>query len=52
MDTRAALLRLPDGVGNVADRESVTRQAFSADVKDALNRREIAIREGRTVRRT
>lgn len=51
MDTRAALLRLPDGVGDVADRESVTRQAFSADVKDALNRRESAIREGRTVRR-
>ena len=51
MDTKAALLRLPDGVGDVADRESVTRQAFSADVKDALNRRESAIREGRTVRR-
>lgn len=51
MDTRAALLRLPDGVGNVADCENVTRQAFSTDVKAALKRRESAIREGRAVHR-
>ena len=52
MDAKAALLRLPDGVGNVADREDVTRQAFSTDVKAALKRRESAIREGGTVHRT
>lgn len=49
MDTKAALLRLPDGVGDVADREGVTRQAFSTDVKAALKRRKNAIREGGTV---
>lgn len=49
MDSRAALLRLPDGVGNVADSENVTRQAFSTDVKAALTRLGSAIREGRTV---
>ena len=51
MNTKAALSRLPDGVGDVADREGVTRQAFSTDVKAALKRRESAIREGSTVRR-
>lgn len=51
MDTRAALSRLPDGVGNVADREGVTRQAFSTDVKAALTRRKSAIREGVQVHR-
>ena len=51
MNTRAALSRLPDGVGDVADLEGVTRQAFSTDVKAALKRRESAIREGATVHR-
>ncbi len=51
MDTRAALSRLPDGVGNVADLENVTRQAFSADIKAALTRRKSAIREGVQVHR-
>ena len=49
MDTKAALSRLPDGVGDVADREGVTRQAFSTDVKAALKRRESARREGKAV---
>ena len=39
MNTKAALIRLPDGVGDVADREGVTRQAFSTDVKAALKLR-------------
>lgn len=51
MNTKAALSRLPDGVGDVADHEGVTRQAFSADVKAALKRRQNAIREGATVHR-
>ncbi len=38
MNAKAALSRLPDGVGNVAAREGVTRQAFSTDVKTALRR--------------
>ena len=46
MDGKAALSRLPDGVGDVADGEGVTRQAFSTDVKAALKRREAATREG------
>lgn len=41
---KVALSRLPDGVGDVADSEGVTRQAFSTDVKAALNRREAAKR--------
>ena len=49
---KSYLGRLPDGVGDVADRESVTRQAFSTDVKAALNRRDSAKREGVTVHRT
>lgn len=48
----SSLGRLPDGVGDVADREGVTRQAFSTDVKAALKRRESAIREGRIVHRS
>lgn len=52
MTTKGALSRLPDGVGDVADGESVTRQAFSTDVKAALKRRENAVREGSTVNRT
>ena len=51
MNTKAALSRLPDGVGDVADHEGLTRQAFSADVKAALKRRENAVREGATVHR-
>jgi hypothetical protein len=51
MSTKTALLRLPDGVGAVADRLGLTRQAFSADVKAALKRRASAIREGSTVHR-
>jgi len=51
MDTRRALLRLPDGVGRVADDEGVSRQAFSADVKAALQRHENARREGTTAGR-
>lgn len=43
--------RLPDGVGIVAGREGVSRQAFSTDVKAALKRRESAIKEGGTVHR-
>jgi len=50
MHTDAAQLRLPDGVGNVADCEGVTRQAFTADVKAALKRRKNAIKEGRIIR--
>ena len=52
MDTKAALSRLPDGVGGVADYEGVTRQSFSADVKAALQRRESAKREGAIVQRS
>jgi hypothetical protein len=47
MDTRRALQRLPDGVGAAADRENVSRQTFSVDVKAALRRREIAKRDGK-----
>lgn len=43
--------RLPDGVGDAADREGIKRQSFSADVKAALTRRDNAKREGVTVRR-
>ena len=49
MNTKASLSRLPDGVSDVADHEGVTRQAFSADVKAALKRRESAKREGAPV---
>lgn len=48
---KAALLRLPDGVGDVADSEGVTRQAFSSDIKAALQRRLDAIKEGAKVYR-
>ena len=51
MNAKAALSRLPDGVGNIADSEGVTRQAFSTDVKAALNRREAAKREGSIMHR-
>lgn len=39
-------LRLPDGVGKVADKEGVSRQAFSADVKAGLERREKLKKQG------
>ena len=52
MNEKAASLRLPDGVANIAKSESVTRQAFSTDVKAALKRRDSAKSEGVTVRRT
>ena len=48
---KSHLSRLPDGMGDVANREKVTRQAFSTDVKAALKRRDSAIRDGRTVHR-
>ncbi len=51
MNERAASLRLPDGVANIAESEGVTRQSFSTDVKAALKRRENAKREGVTVHR-
>ena len=50
LDFKAYKGRLPDGVGRVAEAEGVTRQAFSADVKAALMRRELVKREGVTVR--
>lgn len=37
---------LPDGVGDVAEKLGLTRQAFSTDVKAALKRREAARKEG------
>ena len=46
MLTKAALLRLPDGVGRLADIEGVKRQSFSIDVKAAQTRRANAIRDG------
>jgi len=48
---KVALARLPDGVGDVADNEGVSRQAFSTDVKAALQRRIGAEKEGSTVHR-
>ena len=51
MDTKAALLRLPDGVGKVAETEGVKRQSFSTDIKAALQRREAARKESGTVHR-
>jgi hypothetical protein len=38
--------RLPDGIGTVATTEGVTRQTFTDDVKDALERRHARSREG------
>lgn len=48
---KTALRRLPDGVGKVAEKAGVKRQSFSADVKDALKREEVALRQGETVHR-
>ena len=52
MNEKAASLRLPDGVGDVADHEGVTRQAFSTDLKAALKRRDSAKSEGVSIHRT
>ena len=41
--------RLPDGVGMAASREGVSRQAFSKDVRAALERRNEKRKEGNTV---
>ena len=38
--------RLPDGLGDVAAIEGVTRQAFSTDIKAALERRASAVKNG------
>ncbi len=46
MLTKAALLRLPDGVGRLAEIEGVKRQSFSIDVKAAQRRRANAARDG------
>ena len=43
--------RLPDGVGDIAGSEKITRQAYAADIKAALKRRESAKREGVTMHR-
>jgi hypothetical protein len=43
--------RLPNGVGDVADAEGVSRQTFSADIKAALARKNEAIRLGTIVHR-
>lgn len=51
MYEKAAGTRLPDGVGAVADREKISRQAFSTDVKAALKRRAQAQKEGLLVKR-
>ena len=52
MNEKAASLRLPYGVANIAKSEGVTRQAFSTDVKAALKRRDSAKSEGVIVHRT
>jgi hypothetical protein len=51
MNMASYLSRLPDGVGDVADKEGITRQAFSTDIRAALKRRESARREGATAHR-
>jgi hypothetical protein len=45
------LSRLPDGVGDVAASEGVTRQTYTPDLRAALKRREAARREGVPVHR-
>lgn len=49
LDMKNGLLRLPDGVAEIAKRECATRQAFSRDLKAALARREAVERPNRTV---
>jgi len=41
---KAAIHRLPDGVGKVAETDGVSRQTFSEDVKEALRRKYPEIR--------
>lgn len=48
-NTRAVLHKMPDGIGRVAQQFGVTRQAFTADVKGALERR-LTIEQGRRPR--
>jgi hypothetical protein len=43
---RKALLRMPDGIGALAKKEDISRQAFTDDVKAALTRRLEAEKEG------
>ena len=43
---KAALSRLPDGVGKLAAKEGVSRQSFSTDIKAALGRKLTAERAG------
>jgi hypothetical protein len=42
-----SLLRLPDGIGKIAEKEGISRQAFGDDVKAALKRRFERQREGK-----
>ena len=49
---KSCFARLPNGVGQAAKREGVTRQSFTTDVKAALKRRESAKREGVTVHKS
>jgi len=42
-----SLLRLPDGIGKIAEKEGISRQAFGDDVKAALERRFKRQREGK-----
>ena len=51
MSDHACRSRLPHGVGAVADRDGVSRQAFSADVRSALTRRQARARAGSIVHR-
>ncbi len=50
MDKMAAH-RLPNGVGAIASKEGISRQAFSEDVKTAIKRREKNKKEGVIVHR-
>ena len=47
--TKQAAHRLPNGVGDLAATEGISRQAFSEDVKAAIRRRENAIKQGSIV---
>lgn len=46
---KAALSRLPNGVGEVADKEGISRQSFSTDVKAALERKMASIKAGGSI---
>lgn len=47
MDRNATYSRLPKGVGQIAEQEGVSRQAFSSDLVNALKRREYLKKSGR-----